>query len=409
MQSLTKDMTDGLYAHAKSYVDPATSLKAHPIQYLGMHAENAGVFPDDEKLDRLTERHIEKMISPAWYKHNREKMSVSEGFGWVDQIRDVVAAKWVLNEYFKDRPNKTVMTGRHADSMEKAFTVSPAELTVFPFFWDTLIVESILAVPLLDVLVADTVNVNSGTAVHAVMNETVLDRSIGITGEFGSFQEVNVTSTESTVRLIKFGGQITISDEAMRRQRIPVFQRGFARYGRQIGIDITDLMIDIILNGDSTYGGSTSAVPTVAAAVPGTPVYSDYVKAMFTFNIGYEPTDYLMSKSGFTKQLNVPEFKDPLAGFKFQSQGVLPEMFGLMPHRWDSIKSTSWSPGGVVGDSTTERAIQRGRLLSLYQEGGLSTESDRDPRVQATTIVTSWYLIGALLDRLAGVSLTGVA
>ncbi len=395
MAAFQKDITNGLYKAGVEYEEQGR--KSYPIQYLTAYAKDCGVFPDDARLAKMTASLVDDYCIPEWAKLKRK------------QAKEVASAKIILADYMKDRTNKTIMTGEHADTMEKAFQVSPAELTVFPFFWDTLIVESILAVPLLDVLVADTVNVNSGTAVHAVMNETILDRSIGITGEFASFQEVNVTSTESTVRLLKFGGQLSISDEAMRRQRIPVFQRGFARYGRQIGIDMTDLAIDILLNGDGTYGGATSAVPTVACNSTHNPTYSDYVTAMMTFQIGYEPTDFLMSRSGFTKQLSVPEFKDPLAGFKFQSQGVLPEMFGLMPHRWDSTKSNSWSAAGVLGDGQTLLAIQRGRLLALYQEGGLSTESVRDARVQTTYVVTSWYLIFALLDRLAGVSLTGVA
>lgn len=395
MAAFTKDITDGLYQAGKEYIEDG--YKCAPIQYMTAYAKDLGIHPDEQRLAKATAKLVDKYAIPEWAELKRKS------------AKEVAAANLILRDYMLDRPNKTVMSGSHADTMEKAFQVNPAELTVFPFFWDTLIVESILAIPLLDVLVADTVNVNSGTAVHAIMNETTLDRSIGITGEFASFQEVNVTSTESTVRLLKFGGQISVSDEAMRRQRIPVFQRGFARYGRQIGIDMTDLAIDILLNGDGTYGGATSAVPTVACQSAGNPVYKDYVKAHMTFQIGYEPTDYLMSRAGFTAMLNVPQFEDPLAGFKFQSAGVLPQAFGLMPHRWDSTKSSSWTAAGVLGDGTTMLAIQRGRLLSLYEEGGLSTESFRDARSQTTYIVSSWYLIFSILDRLAGVSLTGVA
>jgi len=395
MQTFSKDMVDGMYKGALAYTEGEKNLKCQPLQFMGMQAYNNGVWPDDQKLERLTAKMVADLGTPEWATKKRR------------EIKELAAHKWVLNEYFKDRG--VTMSGDHADSMEKAFSVSPAELTVFPFFWDTIIIESLLAVPLLDILVAQTQNINSGTAVHAVMNETVLDRSIGLTGEFASFQEVNVSSTESTIRLLKFGGQLSISDEAMRRQRIDIFQRGFARYGRQIAIDITDLAVDILLNGDSTYGGTGAAVPTVACASTGNPSYADYVKAMMKFPIGYQPTDYMMGASGITKLLNVPQFEDPLAGFAFQSRGVYPRQFGLEPHRWDSTKSTSWSPGGVSGDSTTELLIQRDRALMMYTEGGLQTEMERDARMQTQVIVTSWYLAFAVADRLAAVSLTGVA
>jgi hypothetical protein len=275
----------------------------------------------------------------------------------------------------------------------------PAELSVFPFFWDTQIVESILAVPLLDVLLMDTVTVASGTAVHAQMNETVSDRQMGETGEFASFQEVNITSVETPVRLKKFGGMVTISDEAMRRQRIPVFARGIARIGRQIGIDMTDLVIEVLINGDSQFGGLNGAATTVSATVSGAPAYTDYVTNDMNFDIGYEPTDRILTRNGIIKVLQVPEFKDPLAGFKFQNAGVYPEVFGLMTHRWDSTGSSSWS--SAVGTGTSMLTVQRQRAAILYQEGGLSTESDRSALSESTVVKTTWYLIPAIWDRAA--------
>jgi hypothetical protein len=53
--------------------------------------------------------------------------------------------------------------------------------------------------------------------------------------------------------------------------------------------------------------------------------------------------------------------------------------------------------------------LQRDRAAVLYQEGGLATETDRDPRTQSTAVVTSWYVIPAVLDRNAVQVLTGVA
>src|SRR6266436_8590798 len=163
LAALSKDMRDGLYKAGADYRD-AENRKCQPLQYFGAHAKDNGVWPEDQTLAKLTARMVDRIKIPEWAETKRT------------QAEELVAHKWVLDQYFKDRG--VVMHGKHADTMEKAFQVSSAELTVFPFFWDTIIIESILAVPLLDILVADTVNVNSGTAVHAVMNETITDRSI---------------------------------------------------------------------------------------------------------------------------------------------------------------------------------------------------------------------------------------
>lgn len=385
-----KEFEDGLYHQAQAYKTPAPEdwrqSKVMSYEYAAAKARELGFYPEEKEARRREQLMLKAYGVPEWATEKQRRVCA--------HVRD----SWWLEEYF--RQHKVEMEGPTAPSLgaaldattSKAFSVVPAELTVFPFFWDTQIVEGILAVPLLDVLVMDTVTVASGTAVHAVMNETLTDRQMGETGEFASYQEVNITSTESPLRLKKFGGAVTISDEAMRRQRIPVFARGIARIGRQIGIDMTDLAIDVLINGDTTYGGINGAATTVATAVPGSPTYADYVTLTMNFDIGYEPTDAVLTRNGLIKLLNIPQFQDPLSGFKFQSQGVLPEAFGLQTHRWDSAGSTSWN-SGAVGTGTSLLMVQRQRALILYQEGGLSTESDRDPRSESTFVKTSWYLI----------------
>jgi hypothetical protein len=393
--SFVKDFDKGMHQASLAWTDTGQpeGKKCMSYQFAAAMARKEGFYPEAKELEKRQEHYLKKLKVPEWAENRAAR------------VRSYAEDTWFLQKYFEEAPklkggepihiNSPI--SEHEPDVMKAFQVVPAELTVFPFFWDTQIVEGILAVPLLDVLLMDTVTVASGTAVHAVMNETLADRQMGETGEFASFQEVNITSNESAVKLKKFGGIVSISDEAMRRQRIPVFARGIARIGRQIGIDMTDLCIDVLINGDTTYGGINGAATTVAATSTGNPVYSDYVKNDLDFNIGYEPTDRILTRAGIIKTLNIAQFQDPLAGFKFQNQGIYPEIFGLMTHRWDSTGSTSWST--TVGTGTKMLTVQRQRALILYQEGGLSTESDRDPRTETTIVKTSWYLIPAIWDR----------
>lgn len=393
-----KEFDDGMYQAAKSWrsegpPEEGGGASCMSYEFAAAQARQQGFYPDEKVRLKRQDEHLQRLKVPEWAILRRARVKA-----YADDT-------WFLQEYFKQAPKLKGGEGFDifnplsdlAPSAAKAFQVVPAELTVFPYFWDTQIVEGILAVPLLDVFLMDTVTVASGTAVHAVMNETVLDRTMGETGEFATYQEVNITSSESTIRLKKFGGMVTISDEAMRRQRIPIFARGIARIGRQIGISMTDLCIDILINGDSTYGGANGAATTVPTGVSGSPTYTDYVTADMSFNIGYEPTDRVLTRAGITKSLGVPEFKDPLAGFKFQNQGVYPEIFGLMTHRWDSTGSSSWSSG--LGTGSSMLVLQRQRALILYQEGGLVTESDRSVMSESTVVKTSWYLLPAIWDR----------
>lgn len=394
MQDFSKNFDGAMYKAGKQWAD-TEGRKCAAAQFVGMQANLAGVWPDDKSLDKLTTRLIDRYKVPEWAEAKR------------GQARELAAHQWIMDTYWKEY--KVVGSGEMADCVEKAFEVTPAQFTVFPFFWDTVIVEQLLAMPLLDVLVGDTISINSGTAVHLTLNETLLDRSIGIRGELTTFHEVNVSQTESTVKLIEFGAQVTISDEVMRRQRIPVFQRWYGRYGRQIGIDMTDVAIDTAINGDGQWGGSGAAATVVPIGSSGNPAYVDYARMMMSSDIGYEFTDMVMSRAGWTKLLNVPVFEDPLAGFQFQSVGALPMPFGLTPHRWDSPKSSSWTAAGVVGDGTTALTLQRERALTMYQEGGLSTESERKAGVRGTSVITNWNLIFAIMDANARRVMLGVA
>jgi hypothetical protein len=385
MSDFSKNFDGSMYKAGKLWAD-AEGRKCAPAQFVGMEAAKADVWPDDKVLDKLTTRLIDRYKVPEWAEAKRA------------QAREIAAHQWIMDAYWKEY--KVVGSGEMADCVEKAFEVTPSQFTVFPFFWDNIIVEQLLAMPLLDVLVGDTITINSGTAVHLTLNETLADRSIGIRGELTTFHEVNVSATESTVKLIEFGAQVSVSDEVMRRQRIPVFQRWYGRYGRQIGIDMTDVALDTAINGDAQWGGSGAAATVVTGpTVAGSPTYADYVRLMLSADIGYEFTDIVLSRNGWTKMVNIPVFEDPLAGFQMQSVGALPKPFGLEPHRWDSPKSTSWTSGGVVGDGTTALTLQRERALTMYQEGGLSTESERSVGTKGTTVVTNWNLIFAIMDQ----------
>lgn len=382
------------------------SVGCYTYQYSAEKAREMGFYPDEKELRKREERMLAKIRAEAW-SHGRAQIHEWQQ-DRLNRIKAHAADSWHVDEYF--RQHGVDIDGPYAPSAQKAFQVVPGELSVFPFFWDTQIVEGILAIPLLDVLIMDTVTVGSGTAVHPVMSEQELDRTMGEVGEFSSFQELNIVSTEVTIHLKKYGGIVTVSDETMRRQRVPVFARGIARIGRQIGIHMTDFALTIAIDGDGSLGGSNGA-PTIGAnaAVAGSPSYTDFVKNDMSFQIGYEPTDRILGRAGITNMLQIPEFKDPLAGFKFQSQGVLPEVLGLQTHRWDSAKSTSWSNAGVLGDSVKMLTIQRQRALIMYQEGGLSTESFRDPKSEATGVKTSWYLGFAQWDPKAIAVGTGYA
>jgi hypothetical protein len=387
MQSFIKSFDDGMYHEAHNFRDPETKLKPHSFEWYAGRARSEGIYPEKDELVRREEHYLKQFHIPREDWDGLSDRSV--------KIKAYAADTWALERVFKE--GGVTVRGEFADEVEKAFGTSTV-LTIFPFFWDTAIQEGILAEPLLDILLMDTKNVDSGTAVHAFMNETEADRNMGEVGEFTTFPEVYISATESAIKLKKFGGKVNYSDESLRRMRIPVFQRGVSRIGRQIGILMTSFAIDVIMNGDSQLGGAFGAATQIAATVPGSPTYNDWVVLATEAPIGYDYSDFVFSKTGLRKALNVVEFKDPLAGFKFQSQKVIPEIMGMQPHRWDHAYPTS-PLNTVTGNGTSVLMLERNLALTMYTDGGLSSESQRVPDGQYTRFLTSWWVGFGCWDR----------
>lgn len=380
MSTFIKSFDDGMYPEAKNWRDPETDTKCTTTQYYAAKARENGAYPDEKVAKQREEHYLRQFRVPEDCWDGLTDRAV--------KIKAFARDSWAIEAAMRDLGMKT--RGPMADDVNKAFGTSLA-LSIFPFFWDTAIQEGIMANPLLDLLVMETKNVTTGTAVHAYMAETEADRTVGEVGEFTSFPEVYVVASESTVKLKKFGGIIHYSDESMRRMRIPVFQRGVARIGRQIGIRMTDFALDVLINGDTQVGGAFGAATTVAATAAGFPTYGDWVSLATDFPIGYEPTDFIFSKAGLRKALNVPEFKDPLAGFAFQSTAVLPQIMGMAPHRWDS--AYTGSPfNTVTGNATSVVMFERGLALTMYTDGGVNSESERHIDGGWTKFATSWWL-----------------
>lgn len=365
--------------------------KIAPWQYFAQYARHHGVAPDDRELKAREDHYLSTWGVQEWEVNRSQAVKA-----WA---RD----SWSVERYMIDHGViPTNQSAEPASTVRKAFNVTPV-LAVFPIFYDTQIVAGILATPLLNRLVSQTVMVNSGTADHVVMNETVADRITGEIGEFTRFPELTISATNAPIKLKKWGGILRASDEAVRRARLPVFAAGLQRIGRQLAIDLTDFAIDVLMLGD----GNAGAVTGVVAAVPGSPTYSDIVGTMLNFPIGYNPTDAIAPGVTIAKLLNFSEFKDPLSGFRFQATAQFPTPVGLMLHRWDSTGSTGWATNSATVIPQM-LFIQNDRCLVQYQEGGLTSESDRIINGEWSELKTSLYCGFAILDTNARRKLTSM-
>jgi len=381
MKAFVANIDRHIYDDGTNWTGP-NGEKIAPLKYFAAKAEDAGIAPEDGELKKREEHYLRKFRCPVEGMEERER-KIKE------HARDTYAIEKIMADL--GCPTK----GPDAPTVQKAFTVSAVQ-AIFPIFYDTVVVAGLLAQPLLDRLVAMTTQVNSGTADHVTMNENAWDRATGKIGEWSRFPELAISATNAPVKLIKWGGILKASDEAIRRARLPIFQRGLERIGRQLANDLTDFVMDVILLGDGNAGAS----PTQPVSTSGSPAYSDLIATQLKFPIGYQPTDIIATGTVWLKLLNLPEFKDPLAGMRFQGSGVPPTPLGMNLWRWDSLASSGWA-------TTKLLMLESERCVVLYQEGGVQSESHRIVNGQFSEIATSLYAAPAILDTNARVVGTG--
>lgn len=375
--------------------------------------------PDDEQIDSgrwLSATAAEHGVGPSdselaeYEKYYLRKFKVRAD----DEVRErkvkhYARDRWTLDTIAADAgitlPGIPLQKTGLMPTVQKAFTTSTTQV-IFPFYYAAAIQAGILQMPIVDRMIMEDVPVNSHTVDHAMMTDNRGDRTTSQSGEGASGTEVVIRATNHPITLTKYKSRALASYESIRLQRLPVFERGLMRVGQQFMIDITDAAIDVAVSGDgTTVAPGGGAAPTYACGTSGQPVYIDIVNLDTTFPQGYEVEDgiWVAPKQTLNKVLNMPEFKDPLAGWHYQNDGTYPTPIGKEMYRWDSS-------GRVSGWLTTSiMQLKAGIALVKYTEGGLLVETDRIIDGQWEQAVTSTWTGFAVWDRLAVVVGTSFA
>jgi hypothetical protein len=368
--------------------DPVSSER-----WLTAFAESHGVAPSDAELKEYEDYWSARLkVRPGEF--------VREG-----KVKDYARDRWTIDTIFRDAGVNLPGPKRSANipTVQKAFVTSTTQV-IFPFYYAAAIQAGILAVPIVDRLIMEDVPVNSHTADHAMMTDQVADRTTAISGEGAIGVEAIIRATNHPITLLKYKSKVLATYEALRLQRVPIFERGLMRIGQQFMIDITDAAIDVLVNGDgTTVAPGGGAAPTYAAGTTGSPIYKDIVAMDTAFPQGYEMEDgvWIAPIQSLVNILNMPEFKDPLAGWHYQNDGTYPTPIGKEMRRWDNFgRVSNWA-------NTSLMQVKAGIGLVKYTEGGLLVETDRVIDGQWDLVVTSTWTGFAIWDRKACVVGTG--
>jgi hypothetical protein len=255
--------------------------------------------------------------------------------------------------------------GPGSDTVEKFFA-SSNNTPLFPVYLASQVIAGMLAASLVPALAASEQRINSHVAQKIVLSDTAAHRTLRFLGEGADFPKTKISRAEGSITLYKYGRLLEATYEAVRLMHLDVFSLFIQRMGMQIGIDQTDDLLEVLINGDGTTGSAATVTNTTTT---GTLVYDDVVHLNLAFPIGYMMDHAVVADSTLRSLLNMAEFKDAMA-FRntFQETGAIPDILGARWHRWTSTGSTSFGNVRIV--ATDARGA-----ISLCREGDLLEEA----------------------------------
>jgi len=286
------------------------------------------------------------------------------------------------------------ISGPNAISLDQFFDI-PQNRVLFPEFINTQIQVGRLGgrFTLLppDITSIET-QIDGLTEKVATLDETQ-DMHMKPVGEMTKFPRLTIKHGESSIDLVKYGVLLAESYEHMRRISAPKMALVLRLIGRYIGLDEAEDGVTVLINGD---GNSNAAVSGSASGAAGSITYTGLVDFWGDFLPSYESTLFIVNKASLLQILKLVEFKDPLVGGRFISEGALVTPFGnrLKLHENSNSALLNQKILGVDGSVMLERLTERGSQI---------TETDKIIDGQWTETTISFYAAWAKLDKKSAV------
>jgi hypothetical protein len=152
---------------------------------------------------------------------------------------------------------------------------------------------------------------------------TAQERTVRV-GEYADIPGAQLTGSDQTVRLSKFGRSLKASYEVLRRMRIDMLALHISRLAIQTEVDKVAAALDIIVNGDgnaNTAATNYNLTTLDAAAVAGTLTLKGYLAFKMKFANYYTMTTALVQEAVSLQMLllNLGSANVPMVGLQGQT------------------------------------------------------------------------------------------
>lgn len=150
-------------------------------------------------------------------------------------------------------------------------------------------------------------------------------------GEGADIPQIIVTEQNHTLKVPEYGLGLKASYKALRYRTTAQFRVLLWYIGFKLQTDKIAMIVDTIINGD----GNDNSAETIDTSVSGTLDYDDLISLWANF-APFEMNAIVTHVNNLKTILTLDEFKDPMAGYRFQNNGELFSPLGASLVRCDN-------------------------------------------------------------------------
>jgi len=298
---------------------------AHPPRFLSDAAGDAGRAPGPVDLTRAGEIEVSR---DTYLEAVAQNMTVTELLESEEYDPSPVGSP--LDAFERQLAVRGIrVSGKNPTTVELFYQGAPALL---PEFMRREITRGMNMRPELKTLLSSTSSVPGNRYTPFAVDTSAADTvwSLRPVAEGANVPAVLVNEQLNTITVPDYGLVLKATYKSLRHRTAEQFKVLLWYIGYRLQTDKMALLIDVLRNGD----GNDNAAETINTDISGTLDYDDLVKFWAELH-PFELNTLICSKEAIRTILNLSEFKDPLAGFKFQSTGELVNPLGARLIRCD--------------------------------------------------------------------------
>ena len=222
------------------------------------------------------------------------------------------------------------LSGKTPTTVEQFYHQAPALL---PEFMLREIKKGMAMRPELGRLVANSTTIASNNYTPFFIDTSTDTKfSLRPVGDGAEVPKLVVTEQNHAVNVTDYGLSLQTSYKALRYRTTSQFRVLLWYIGFKMQTDKIGLLVDCIINGD----GNNNAATTVNSAASGTLTYDDLITLWSNFS-PFEMNTIVCHVNQLKSILTLDEFKDPMAGYRFQNSGELFSPLGAALVRSDEV------------------------------------------------------------------------